>query len=67
MNKVKVLVLLVSLLFCFSGCAESGNKAENDGVFKVAMAPDVGGVNDQSFNQSAWEGLKKFRDRKSVV
>ena len=27
--------------------------------FKVAMVTDVGGVNDQSFNQSAWEGLQR--------
>ncbi|MFT9487471.1 MAG: BMP family protein [Tepidibacillus sp.] len=26
---------------------------------KVAMVTDVGGVNDQSFNQSAWEGLQR--------
>ncbi len=26
---------------------------------KVGMITDVGGINDQSFNQSAWEGLKK--------
>ncbi len=28
--------------------------------FKVAMVTDTGGVNDQSFNQSAWEGLQKL-------
>ena len=28
--------------------------------FKVAMVTDVGGVDDKSFNQSAWEGLKEF-------
>ena len=28
-------------------------------VASVAMVTDVGGVNDQSFNQSAWEGLQK--------
>lgn len=29
--------------------------------YKVAMITDVGGVNDQSFNQSAWEGLKRTK------
>ncbi|WP_426451391.1 BMP family lipoprotein [Paenibacillus sp. S-38] len=33
-----------------------GKKAEG---FKVGMVTDIGGVNDKSFNQSAWEGLKK--------
>lgn len=28
---------------------------------KVGMVTDVGGVNDQSFNQSAWEGLQKAK------
>lgn len=28
---------------------------------KVGMVTDVGGVNDQSFNQSAWEGLTKVK------
>jgi basic membrane protein A and related proteins len=28
--------------------------------FSVAMVTDVGGVDDKSFNQSAWEGIKKF-------
>ena len=26
------------------------------------MITDTGGINDQSFNQSAWEGLQKLRD-----
>ncbi|MCT4545085.1 MAG: BMP family ABC transporter substrate-binding protein [Vallitalea sp.] len=26
--------------------------------FKVSMVTDTGGINDQSFNQSAWEGLQ---------
>lgn len=28
---------------------------------KVGMVTDVGGVNDNSFNQSAWEGLQKLQ------
>jgi basic membrane protein A len=28
--------------------------------FKVGMVTDIGGVNDNSFNQSAWEGLQAF-------
>lgn len=36
------------------------NTQAQQGEFKVAMITDTGGVNDQSFNQSAWEGLQKF-------
>ena len=28
--------------------------------FSIAMVTDVGGVDDKSFNQSAWEGIKQF-------
>ena len=28
--------------------------------FNVAMVTDTGGVSDQSFNQSSWEGLQNF-------
>ena len=28
--------------------------------FKIAMITDTGGINDQSFNQSAWEGLQQL-------
>ncbi|MBC7712551.1 MAG: BMP family ABC transporter substrate-binding protein [Rhizobacter sp.] len=28
---------------------------------KIGMVTDVGGVNDQSFNQSAWEGLQRTK------
>ena len=34
---------------------------------KVGMVTDVGGVNDQSFNQSAWEGLKALGEENSAV
>lgn len=52
---------------------ETTDKAEDDAAeddtaaddtaksdFKTGMVTDTGGVNDQSFNQSAWEGLQKF-------
>ena len=28
--------------------------------YKIAMITDTGGINDQSFNQSAWEGLQRL-------
>jgi len=46
-----------------SSAAESTAEASSTAAktdFKVAMVTDTGGVNDQSFNQSAWEGLQQF-------
>lgn len=51
-----VTVLSASLLV---GCSPEEEKQEKDDKITVAMITDVAGVNDQSFNQSAWEGLKK--------
>ncbi len=33
---------------------------KEDAKFSVAMVTDVGGVDDKSFNQSAWKGIKEF-------
>jgi len=37
-----------------------GKNDDKEDAFKVAMVTDVGGVDDKSFNQSAWEGLQAF-------
>ncbi len=47
-------IMTTSLLV---GC--SSNNKEEEGKMTIAMITDVAGVNDQSFNQSAWEGLQK--------
>lgn len=62
-----LLVAVVMIISLFTGCApkpaapvEPVAPAEPAAVeMKVAMVTDVGGVNDLSFNQSAWEGLSK--------
>lgn len=44
-----------------AGCSNSGSPSSSGASqFKVAMVTDTGGVNDQSFNQSSWEGLQAF-------
>ncbi|MDV6376657.1 BMP family protein [Sporosarcina sp. GW1-11] len=35
---------------------KDGEKSE----FSIAMVTDVGGIDDKSFNQSAWKGVKEF-------
>lgn len=65
-----IAVLAVSLVGCSSG--EKTPEENNDGKeaevqenddkksdIKIAMVTDEGGVHDQSFNQSAWEGLEE--------
>ncbi|MCR8642618.1 BMP family ABC transporter substrate-binding protein [Paenibacillus sp. N1-5-1-14] len=42
--------------------ASEAPKSDNSGKdFKFGMVTDVGGVNDKSFNQSAWEALQQIK------
>lgn len=52
-------IVSTSLLVGCSGNKTSSNEGSSDKQITVAMITDVAGVNDQSFNQSAWEGLQK--------
>ncbi|WP_075617577.1 BMP family lipoprotein [Paenisporosarcina indica] len=45
--------------------SKDGEKKASD--FSVAMVTDVGGVDDKSFNQSAWEGIKKFGEENNLT
>lgn len=68
--------LFISVLFAastlLSGCGTADEGEENnnnageeapageEANFSVAMVTDIGGIDDKSFNQSAWEGLQAF-------
>ncbi|MFS0662267.1 BMP family protein [Niallia alba] len=59
------LVLAAGTVLSACGSNDKGNDNAAEGdkdkdSFKVAMVTDVGGVDDKSFNQSAWEGLQAF-------
>jgi basic membrane protein A len=55
------LVLAAGTILGACGKAEKEEaKGKEEDSFSVAMVTDVGGVDDKSFNQSAWEGLKEF-------
>ena len=57
--KKRVLALAISMLVVtmFAGCSKSG--ASSGQKFKVGMVTDAGTIDDKSFNQGTWEGVKK--------
>lgn len=60
MKKVLLILAIVLIALSFVACSKAEKpKEETKAVANVAMVTDVGGVNDQSFNQSAWEGLQR--------
>lgn len=62
-------VLALTIAGCGGSPATSGStagSAEGSSSFKVKMVTDMGGVNDQSFNQLAWEGLQELQDQTGI-
>lgn len=50
-----------------AGADESADGATPTGaITKIGMVTDTGGINDQSFNQSAWEGLQALKEEIGV-
>ena len=71
-KKILALAMAATMVFGLTACgggskdtSESG-KAGSGSEMKVGLVTDVGGVNDGSFNQSAWEGLEKAADQYGV-
>ncbi|SCW78708.1 basic membrane protein A [Paenibacillus tianmuensis] len=42
------------------GAPAAGGDKQAGAKFNIGMVTDIGGVNDNSFNQSAWEGLQRL-------
>ncbi len=57
-------ILAMSLTACGGGSEETTGE-NND--YKVGLVTDVGGVEDQSFNQSAWEGLCRAEEEFGIT
>lgn len=58
----KIAALSLSVIMSASmlvGCGNSESKESTNKAIKVGMVADIGGINDESFNQSAWEGLQQ--------
>lgn len=72
MKLKKILILAMVFMMSssfFSGCSNKStntNMDKKDENYSIAMITDVAGVNDHSFNQSAWEGLQKAQEELGV-
>ena len=69
MKKLLAILMASAMVLTVAGCGGGGNSSSSsqpsstseggeEAKLSVAMVTDVGGVNDQSFNQPAWEGLQ---------
>lgn len=65
-KKLKVLLLSTMLTVGVVGCSKKENVSTEKETYKISLILDEGGVNDQSFNQSSWEGALKAKDKYGV-
>ncbi|HFI0234535.1 TPA: BMP family protein [Streptococcus suis] len=73
MNKKLVGLGVVSLAaLTLAACGSrtsnsSSSESSSDSAVKAAIVTDVGGVDDRSFNQSAWEGMTAWGEENSLT
>jgi basic membrane protein A len=60
MKKLLTVLLAVALVFSFAGCKSSSKG------YELALVTDIGTIDDQSFNQGAWEGLKAYAEDNKI-
>lgn len=61
MKKFLALALALCMIFALCACGATNETAVENKI-KVGMVTDVGGINDQSFNQTSWEGLTSLAE-----
>lgn len=64
-KKLKILLLSTVVSVGAWGCTKNENISTKE-TYKISLILDEGGVNDQSFNQSSWEGALRAKDQYGV-
>ena len=64
-KKIKIIGLSLILAVGVFGCSKTDTSVEND-TMKICLILDEGGVNDQSFNESAWSGALASKEKYGV-
>jgi basic membrane protein A and related proteins len=58
---VRVFLAALVLFIIASGCLPKPADCKQPNVFCVGLVTDIGGHNDRSFNQAAWDGLQQAK------
>jgi basic membrane protein A len=62
-----VFALLLIVAMALPACAPAAADCKSEEVLCVGLATDVGKIDDKSFNQSAWEGVKLAEELGATV
>lgn len=66
MKKLRVILLTGVLALGLVGCGNNTKNEREESPIKATLVLDEGGVNDESFNQSAWNGAKEAEEKFGV-
>lgn len=81
MKKLLVVFLALALVLPMAACSndpgedpdegqdpgETQDPGEEDQTYELALITDVGTIDDKSFNQGAWEGLKEYAEEHNIT
>lgn len=73
MKKILALILAIVMVTsvivtgCGGGGSEETTEGGSKGTYDIALVTDVGNIDDQSFNQGTWEGVKKYAEDNDVT
>lgn len=45
---------------------DTAKKSDSSNGYEIALVTDLGTIDDKSFNQGAWEGMKKYAEEKGI-
>ncbi|MDL2300482.1 BMP family ABC transporter substrate-binding protein [Clostridiaceae bacterium OttesenSCG-928-D20] len=60
MKKAIALFLAAIMLFSLVACGGGGNASDG---YEIALVTDVGNIDDKSFNEGSWNGVKEFAEK----
>ncbi len=80
MKKILALWMVLTMAFSLAACGTkpaattetatapaTTAPAAEEGKYELALITDIGTIDDKSFNQGAWEGLKKYAEEKGIT
>lgn len=67
MKKLLALLLCLAMVFCFAACGNEAAPADEATGYEIAMVTDVGQLQDGSFNQYTFEGVKQYAEENGLT
>lgn len=66
-KKICLLATLVVAAAALVGCGGSNSKGKKSGGYEVALITDSGNIDDGSFNEGTWNGIKDYCEKNNIT